>query len=69
MSCFKFGKSGRNFCPNPVNPDPAGFENFKSGAPLVSDYIHILLLFPFSSQFCYSLLYVQYIEELVVLYS
>ena len=40
MSCFKSGKSGRNFrrnfCPNPVNPVPAGFENSKSGAPLVS---------------------------------
>ena len=36
MSCFKSGKSdrnfGRNFCPNPVNPVPAGFENSKSGA-------------------------------------
>jgi hypothetical protein len=28
-------KSGRNFCPNPVNPVPAGFENSKSGAPLI----------------------------------
>ena len=39
MSCFKSGKSGRNFgrnfCPNPVNPVPAGFENSKSGAPLL----------------------------------
>ena len=26
--------SGRNFCPNPVNPVPAGFQNSKSGAPL-----------------------------------
>ena len=38
MSCFKSGKSGRNFgrnfCTNPVNPVPAGFENSKSGAPL-----------------------------------
>ena len=36
MSCFKSGKSGRNFgrnfCPNPV---PAGFETSKSGAPLM----------------------------------
>ncbi len=29
-------KSGRNFCANPVNPVPAGFENFKSGAPLAT---------------------------------
>ena len=35
MSCFKSGKSGRNFCPNPVNPVPAGIENSKSGAPLI----------------------------------
>ena len=39
MSCFKSGKSGRNFgrnfCPNPVNPVPAGFENCKSGASLI----------------------------------
>ena len=35
MSCFKSGRNfGRNFCPNPVNPVPAGFENSKSGAPL-----------------------------------
>ena len=26
--------AGRNFCPNPVNPVPAGFENSKSGALL-----------------------------------
>ena len=39
MVYIKSGKSGRNsgrnFCANPVNPVPAGFENFKSGAPLV----------------------------------
>ena len=27
--------SGRNFCANPVNPALAGFENFKSSAPLL----------------------------------
>ena len=26
--------AGRNFCPIPVNPVPAGFENCISGAPL-----------------------------------
>ena len=36
MSCFKSGRNFvRNFCPNPVNPVPTGFENSKSGAPLV----------------------------------
>ena len=32
---LKSGKSGRNFCANPVSPVPAGFDNSKSGAPLV----------------------------------
>ena len=36
MSCFKSGRNfGRNFCPNPINPVPVGFENSKSGAPLI----------------------------------
>ncbi len=44
MVYLKSGRnSGRNFCANPVNPVPAGFENFKSGAPLLISLLDFTL--------------------------
>ncbi len=43
MVYLKSGKSGRNFCANPVNPVPAGFENFKSGAPLLFTQVEVII--------------------------